>query len=268
MEVLKRQVRHMNKSHDVLTKVVKNLLDSVVIVEKKLEDSAFTKKCQNDHTNDIEKLMDDNSEAIRKINERISELKQEEDSFKSQIKKCYYHDKGFCKNQIECKFFHSQRVCEYFESEGICPKLNCKDRHPKICRYWKRIDSCYRGQNCLYRHNYIAKNKVVAEGKECDRCKKTAYRYYCENCQHDFCPECIIHDPKHQNVDRGPFNLDCEKMHKPIEVDEAMDVIENATESNQCLCKSEDEERFTCEVCRKVYCKSCPSCPINDGDNL
>ena len=49
MECLKKQVKQIKKNHEILTKVVKNLIESVVIVEKKLEDIKIYKhsNCQS-----------------------------------------------------------------------------------------------------------------------------------------------------------------------------------------------------------------------------
>ena len=112
-----------------------------------------------------------------------------------QVKKCKYFDKGFCKSQHFCKCYHPEKVCDQLNTEGTCRKLNCRDRHPRECRYWKYGD-CWRKDDCLYGHTAIDNNKVEAmqiDDVICDRCHNaTEIRYYCDVCGNNCCPHCTL----------------------------------------------------------------------------
>ena len=67
----------------------------------------------NDQT-EMEKMISKNNEAILKLSEKISKLKAEETKIESEIKikKCFYYDKGYCKNIDKCIYFLSYKICK------------------------------------------------------------------------------------------------------------------------------------------------------------
>ena len=58
---------------------------------------------------------------------------------KEKRKLCTYNNKGYCKNGDQtCPFSHTGLVCDLYKTTGLCWRLNCRERHPKVCRYGKR----------------------------------------------------------------------------------------------------------------------------------
>ena len=61
------------------------------------------------------------------------------------VRKCRYYNRGYCKFKENCHYLHSSSVCDTFLKDGICRKTDCKERHPKDCRYWTRnVERCKR----------------------------------------------------------------------------------------------------------------------------
>ena len=52
------------------------------------------------------------------------------------IKKCRYHNRGYCKLKGNCNFFHSTSICQQFLDDRECQKKGCIERHPRDCRFW------------------------------------------------------------------------------------------------------------------------------------
>ena len=69
--------------------------------------------------------------------------------------KCKYYDRGFCKSQMDCVYFHSNTICDILLSKGQCPESKtCLSRHPRDCEHWTGdIRCCLRGNLCKYLHN-------------------------------------------------------------------------------------------------------------------
>ena len=73
----------------------------------------------------------------------------------SNAKKCRYYDRGYCKFQDGCSFVHPLTICQKFLQKEVkeqCNQRQCKDRHPKNCKYWSREEGCRRGEYCQYLH--------------------------------------------------------------------------------------------------------------------
>ena len=180
MENLKRQVKGLKNNQKVLSKLVKHLIETCALIEKRIEYQVSATKAE-----DLKNCIGKNEKAIKDLEEKLETLKDEENEVQSKVatiklKKCFFFDTGYCKMGNECRFYHLYNNCETFEKDGICPIFDCKDRHPKDCRYWKN-DICYRGNMCVYRH----KNKKVMDEIE----KKRNLRTKCERCKKnvDYC---------------------------------------------------------------------------------
>ena len=80
-------------------------------------------------------------------------------------KKCRYDNKGFCKFQEKCKFFHSGKICEKYIKEGKCDLgQSCRCRHPKECKYWIKVSKgCKRAGCCKYLHKMNSKGSETQE---------------------------------------------------------------------------------------------------------
>ena len=90
---------------------------------------------------------------------RKHEPPREDVSENKNSKKCRYDNKGFCKFQKKCKFFHSGKICEKYIQEGKCDLgQSCLCRHPKECKYWLRDSKgCTRAECCKYLHKMDSK---------------------------------------------------------------------------------------------------------------
>ena len=53
-------------------------------------------------------------------------------------RKCYYYDKGYCKNRNNCKLLHPTEDCK-----TKCSVKECKLRHRRDCKD---------GNNCLFKN--------------------------------------------------------------------------------------------------------------------
>ena len=69
------------------------------------------------------------------------------------------HNRGFCKKQSLCSFFHPQNICENFLKEGNCVLTDCSSRHPKNYKYWIR-GYCFRGKHCAFNHR-VSQNTLT-----------------------------------------------------------------------------------------------------------
>ena len=66
------------------------------------------------------------------------------------IRKCRYHNRGFCKMKEECEFLHSENICEKYLQDGKCLQQDCPERHPKDCRYWVRYETGFSRRRFLH----------------------------------------------------------------------------------------------------------------------
>ena len=73
---------------------------------------------------------------------------------------CDYNKYGFCKYRLTCRRMHIMEKC----CETNCEIKKCRQRHPRICRYWRDIGYCKFGQWCLFKHEGV--NKSDDEVKE------------------------------------------------------------------------------------------------------
>ena len=73
-------------------------------------------------------------------------------SFRNNISKCLFHDRGYCKFRSHCRKQHFQGVCQ----QNQCDR-KCQNRHPKPCKF---LDQCkfLRKNICAYAHASIASN--------------------------------------------------------------------------------------------------------------
>ena len=118
-------------------------------------------------------------------------------------KQCKYDNKGYCRESPNCQFFHSDVICQVYKEKGTCWKQNCRERHPKVCRY---ADECFLGKQCRYFHHSLT----------CDRCDHFSYNLYiCEFCTKSFCQNCSAEQAHYKNVhkDENSESPKCENIH-------------------------------------------------------
>ena len=178
-----------------------------------------------DQQDEFEKLMKENNNEIKAINDKIDMLKVKEKTVENIIsnhKICSFFNKGYCSSNEICPFYHPKEICEIYLSNGVCRKLVCKYRHPKDCRYWKRNKSCYRGSTCVYVHrdlfDHEPTNRAEKWSQPCFRCNKSSEdNYYCEFCHNDFCSKCTKEEAHLSDAHKqDASNLGCKDLHQPM----------------------------------------------------
>jgi hypothetical protein len=178
METLRRHVDQIKGNQDILNDVVKNLIHRITNVEKKVDIEQENKAPIKEY---IEEAILKVSKDIEKINDEIHILESKEKESLDTIKKCYHFNKGFCRRKQGCPYYHPETFCEQFENEGMCVKLVCRDRHQRICKYWKR-GGCFRGETCEFSHrdtrNELKRNVRVLELTTCDNCNGATSQVY------------------------------------------------------------------------------------------
>ena len=92
---------------------------------------------------------------------------------KSKIKKWCNFNSG-CKYKSDCKFSHPIETCKIYLEEGKCDIKQCKNRHPKICKWWQGKQGCKR-DDCDYLHVTLACDdgqlKMAQKDFPCAGCK-------------------------------------------------------------------------------------------------
>ena len=59
----------------------------------------------------------------------------------------------FCKSGQYWRFYYIDTICGGFQKDGKCSQLNCKQRHPKACKFWLTDERrCLRDDSCRYMH--------------------------------------------------------------------------------------------------------------------
>ena len=161
---IEEEVKKLQKNVWDMAKMFKDLKHSVEVLEKKVSAK------ENDEIKQIlYKLLVANSDAIKRINKEIKELSKKDvvtDDRKDTLesinrgqegesksrKICRYYNRGYCKYESECRFFHSSAVCQEHVNSGYCSKKECNERHIKKCKWIESRNGCRR-TNCEYLHN-------------------------------------------------------------------------------------------------------------------
>ena len=71
------------------------------------------------------------------------------------IKKCRYYNRGYCKYKSKCRYTHPKHICKEYMASQKCEKVDCYDRHPKVCK-WADGKTCQRHDKCKYMHVTVA----------------------------------------------------------------------------------------------------------------
>ena len=179
------------KEAEIQTKVVEKHSDDVAKLEQEYDKTKMLLHV-------IDKSIVELDNKIIESNHIIDELKKEK--AKDETKQCIFDRTGFCREDDQCEFLHSEVICEIFLEKGLCPKQRCIKRHPKACRYFQR-GFCKRGDECRYLHKTKIPDDQIRSVDSCDRCRNISHqRYYCEFCRKDFCPNCTAEDAHDKNV--------------------------------------------------------------------
>lgn len=156
LQTIKEDIAELKNSHEALEIVVKTLVKNVANFEVRLKGR---EECSRNKPKDeviINQMVKGHKDAIDVIEVKLKILEKENDT--KMLKVCRYHNRGYCKQKQECKFYHAQNVCESVSRNELCVLKSCSERHPKTCKHWKRGE-CRRGQSCAYSHQEIYKQK-------------------------------------------------------------------------------------------------------------
>ena len=176
-----------------------------------------------------------------------------------------------------------------FKTEHFCSKLNCRDKHPKTCRYWKRGD-CRRGQSCAFSHdvidnvthveNLMDKNtfdKTYIE-KTCVTCKSNVEsdEYKCSCCIESICNKCIngmsiwaqensefckfINFPFDKTYCSKCVNVKTTRISMKMFEEQSKKIIKLPfmhVPEEECQGGGIYRQEFTCEKCSDRFCSKC-----------
>ena len=181
---LEEQVKTLQKHFTAIVVTVKDLKSSVVALQKEVEANKYKEieeilKSQKD----LDEMIKENKKAIRCMDEEFSKVIREKEVIQAQkntckgddgrvedgkvddgskekrIKRCRYHNRGYCKYKLGCRFTHMAENCDGYLASGKCDTKDCPYRHPKACKWMKISLGCRRGAECEYLHDTIAWGK-------------------------------------------------------------------------------------------------------------
>lgn len=190
---VEEELKDLKKHMGSMVKLVKELKAKIDALEKKEE----AHKCENvedilNKQKAVEENLAINSENMKsvelemnKIQQNIVSLKQAQDEANEKscaeamkdaeniVKQCRYNNKGYCKYKLKCKFEHSKEVCQNYLKGEKCTEKSCKQRHPKVCKWWQG-GGC-KIQDCDYLHVTLVsddrKTNNAHEDLSCFSCK-------------------------------------------------------------------------------------------------
>ena len=175
-------IQILQDEHSKLDMLIKETDSMINDMDMKIHDSITT----------IEKLKNDDDNIQ-------NEPKQNDDR-----KHCRYNRRGYCRQQENCPYYHTDEVCETYVATGVCCRQNCRLQHPKLCRYGNQ---CYRGKCCQYLHY----------NQTCQRCENFSSKlYHCEFCNESFCENCTVEQAHSKNIYQETVSglPSCENIHQ------------------------------------------------------
>ena len=161
----------------------------------------------------IDRIIVANSDSIKRLDIEIAKLERKKEAdeplkdkkeadVKDETKRCRYYNKGFCKYEKRCRYFHPQEICQNHLDTLNCNLKGCKKRHPKVCKWFQKDVGCKREENCDFLHVTSA----------CGDDGKTAHKeieYKCAGCKSMFPSEQYVVKHEIQNTEIF-FCLNCE----------------------------------------------------------
>ena len=180
------RIKGLEKSMGTMVKAFKELKAGMEALKEKVN------KNQEEEIQELiktQEMLNDmavtNCEAIKRIDIEIEKHQKQFDYNMDEVnkalikeKKCKYFDKGYCKYKSECKFAHSEEICKPYLEGRKCKENACKDRHPKVCKWWLK-GGCRR-TDCAYLHVTL-----VHDDDEQNKAHKYFPCYSCKNCFDD-----------------------------------------------------------------------------------
>ena len=86
---------------------------------------------------------------------------KKKDDSRNNKEKCWYFNRGYCRNRDSCQEFHPEQVC----SKPNCFEEDCPQRHPNPCKFGKRC-KYNRQQICLYAHEVFENDDARNESEK------------------------------------------------------------------------------------------------------
>ena len=74
---------------------------------------------------------------------------------------CKYFQTGYCRNGKKCDKLHENNTCQ----ERVFRDQNCRDIHPRTCKYFSKYNYCRYKEQCAYSH-HIDKYSVKLDDLE------------------------------------------------------------------------------------------------------
>ena len=68
---------------------------------------------------------------------------------------CIFNKFGFCKFGERCRRHHRNTICQ----ERSCEITSCRQRHPKICKYFRNFGRC-KFDPCAFKHEVVTKENI------------------------------------------------------------------------------------------------------------
>ena len=154
-----------------LQKHMAGLVRTILDLKSKVE--SLEERVEGNKTDDLEELIQKqkrvdeaigaNSAAIMKIDEEIKVLSTSTKQPASEAnnneykerrgRKCRYYNRGHCKQKSFCEFTHPRDICQSYLEGKKCEMKQCKNRHPKVCKYWSKSKAgCRREGFCDFLH--------------------------------------------------------------------------------------------------------------------
>ena len=112
-----------------------------------------------------------NSDAIQRIDKEIAKIRNSETVYVSayeepketvdnvvkdvvnigkMTKKSRYFNRGYCKYNKKCRFYHPEHICEDHQKNNKCENKECSKRHSRICKWEENKGGCRRNKECDY----------------------------------------------------------------------------------------------------------------------
>ena len=61
---------------------------------------------------------------------------------------CKHYQRGYCRYGSKCLQPHISKICK----DRICRKHNCRERHPRTCKFYASNGECKWKDTCAYEH--------------------------------------------------------------------------------------------------------------------
>ena len=158
----------------------------------------------------------DLEDAIKRLDNEIVQLKtcdkdtklaeemvNKSNDKQKKLKKFKYFNGGYCKCNEKCKFIHQDKTCQNY-LEGNCDGVDCPDRHPRACKWYRGATGCRRNESCKYSHDTL-----VCGEQKINESEKKIKEFKCVSCSYTWKESnCVV--KHHINNMEAYFCLNCE----------------------------------------------------------